>query len=79
METTGRQCAFIKFDANIHKKRREYMDPSSIANVRKLTNALSATQTVMRKTIGDVLDRGNKLDDVGEMSKNLASESKRFK
>ena len=79
VETTGRQYAFIKFDRTIQKKRRDYMDPSSSANVRKLTDDLSAIQTVMRKTIDDVLDRGNKLDDVGEMSKNLASESKRFK
>ena len=33
----------------------------------------------MRKTIDDVLDRQNKLDDVSEISKNLASESKKYK
>ncbi len=79
VETIGRQYAFIKFDRTIQKKKRDYQDPSSSANVRKLTDDLSAIQNVMRKTIDDVLDRGNKLDDVSEMSKNLASESKRFK
>ena len=79
VETIGRQYAYIKFDRTIQKKKRDYQDPSSSANVRKLTDDLSAIQNVMRKTIDDVLDRGNRLDDVSEMSKNLATESKRFK
>ena len=79
VETVGRQYAFIKFDRTIQKKRREYSDPASSANVRKLTDDLQTIQTVMRKTIDDVLDRGNKLDDVAEISKNLADESKRYK
>jgi vesicle transport protein SEC22 len=33
----------------------------------------------MRKTIDDVLDRGNKLDDVADMSKSLAQDSKKYK
>jgi len=68
-QTVGRQYAFIKFDRTIQKKRREYQDPASTANVRKLTDDLQTIQTVMRKTIDDVLDRGNKLDDVAEISK----------
>jgi len=40
---------------------------------------LASIHNVMRKTIDDVLDRGNKLDDVSEMSKNLANESKQYK
>jgi len=79
VETVGRAYAFIKFDRTIQKKRREYSDPASSANVRKLTDDLQTIQTVMRKTIDDVLDRGNKLDDVAEISKNLADESKRYK
>eukprot|EP00606_Chrysophyceae_sp_TOSAG23-5_P001440 GSChrysophyteH2.ASY1.ANO1.975.1 assembled CDS len=79
VETVGRQYAFIKFDRTIQKRRREYSDPASSANVRKLTDDLQTIQTVMRKTIDDVLDRGNKLDDVAEISKSLADESKRYK
>jgi len=79
VETVGRQYAFIKFDRTIQKKRREYSDPASTANVRKLTDDLQTIQTVMRKTIDDMLDRGNKLDDVAEISKSLADESKRYK
>ena len=79
VETVARQYAFITFDNTIQKKRREYRDPASSTNVRKLTEDLQTIQTVMRKTIDDVLDRGNKLDDVAEISKSLADESKRYK
>ena len=79
VKTVGREYSEIKFDRTIQKKRREYSDPASSANVRKLTDDLQTIQTVMRKTIDDVLDRGNKLDDVAEISKNLSDESKRYK
>ena len=79
VDTVGRQYAFIKFDQTIQKKRREYSDPNSSANMRRLNDDLASIHNVMRKTIDDVLDRGNKLDDVSEMSKNLANESKQYK
>lgn len=79
VETVGRQYAFIKFDRVIQRKRREYSDPNSSANMKKLNDDLASIHNIMRKTIDDVLDRGNKLDEVSEMSKNLASESKRYK
>lgn len=79
VETVGRQYAFIKFDRIIQKKRRDYSDPNSSANMKKLNDDLQSIHNIMRKTIDDVLDRGNKLDDVSEVSKNIASESKRYK
>jgi vesicle transport protein SEC22 len=62
VETIGRQYAFIKFDRAIQKKRREFSDPNSAINMRKLNDDLQSIQNVMRKTIDDVLERGNKLD-----------------
>jgi vesicle transport protein SEC22 len=47
--------------------------------MKKMNEDLASIQDIMRKTIDDVLDRGNKLDEVSEMSKNLASESKKYK
>lgn len=78
VETVGRQYAFIKFDRVIQKKRRDYADPNSSANMKKLNDDLQSIHNIMRKTIDDVLDRGNKLDDVSAMSKNLANESKKY-
>lgn len=79
VETVGRQYAFIKFDRVIQKKRRDYSDPNSQNNMRKLNDDLQSIHNIMRKTIDDVLDRGNKLDDVSEISKNLAADSKKYK
>lgn len=79
VDTVGRQYAFIKFDQTIQKKRRDYTDPNSSANMKRLNDDLQSIHNVMRKTIDDVLDRGNKLDDVSEMSKNLVNDSKQYK
>jgi vesicle transport protein SEC22 len=78
VETVGRQYAFIKFDRIIQKKRRDYLDPSSSANMKKLNDDLQSIHNIMRKTIDDVLDRGSKLDDVSAISQNLANESKKY-
>jgi hypothetical protein len=67
VETVGRQYAFIKFDRVIQKRRRDYLDPNSSANLKKLNDDLQSIHNIMRKTIDDVLDRGNKLDGVLEV------------
>ena len=51
-------------DQVIQKKRREYSDPNSTANMKRLNDDLQSIHNVMRKTIDDVLDRGNKLDGI---------------
>ncbi len=84
-------------DRVIQKKKRDYSDPNSSTNMKKLNDDLQSIHNIMRKTIDDVLDRylslvcasyvnffsflqrGNKLDEVSEISKNLASESKKYK
>ena len=62
VETVGRQYAYIKFDRVIQKKRREFADPNSNINSKKINDDLQSIQHIMRKTIDDVLDRGEKLD-----------------
>ena len=47
--------------------------------MKKLNDDLQTIHNIMRKTIDDVLDRGSKLDDVSEISKNLAEKSKKYK
>lgn len=79
IETAGRQYAFIRFDREIQKKRGEYSDPSSNKNRQKINDDLHSIQTVMRKTIDDVLDRGHKLDDIQAKSRDLTEDSKKYK
>jgi hypothetical protein len=49
-------------DRVIQKRRRDYSDPSSTSNMKKLNDDLHSIQNIMRKSIDDILDRGNKLD-----------------
>eukprot|EP01034_Spumella_vulgaris_P023181 gene23181-29375_t len=63
----------------IQKKRRDYSDPNSSANMKKINDDLQSIHNVMNKTIYDVLDRGNKLEDVARTSQDLAEESKKYK
>ncbi|OQR82296.1 vesicle-trafficking protein SEC22b [Achlya hypogyna] len=77
--TVARPYAFIKFDKFIQRKRKEYTDPSSSQNMSKLNNDLADIHNVMRKNIQEVLNRGEAIDRVSQMSSNLADRSKDFK
>mmetsp|Transcript_5944 Transcript_5944/g.7584 ORF Transcript_5944/g.7584 Transcript_5944/m.7584 type:complete len:226 (-) Transcript_5944:122-799(-) len=79
LETTARPYAFIQADPTIQRKQREFMDPKSSMNTNKLNQDLSDIHSIMKQNINQVLDRGEKLDAVGEISSNLIHESKKFK
>ncbi|KAF0713680.1 hypothetical protein AaE_011737 [Aphanomyces astaci] len=77
--TVARPYAFIKFDKYIQKKRKEYTDPSSSQNMSKLNNDLADIHNVMRQNIQEVLNRGEAIDRVSQISSNIADRSKEFK
>ncbi len=79
VETTARPYAFIQADPLIQRKQREFIDPKSTVNSNKLNQDLSDIQSIMRQNITQVLDRGEKLENVSQISSNLMSESKKFK
>ena len=79
IETTARPYAFIQADLIIQRKQREFADPKSSINTNKLNQDLSDIHSIMRQNIHQVLDRGEKLEAVGQISSNLMSESKKFK
>ncbi|RHY26402.1 hypothetical protein DYB32_007640 [Aphanomyces invadans] len=61
------------------KKRKEYTDPSSSQNMSKLNNDLADIHNVMRQNIQEVLNRGEAIDRVSQISSNIADRSKEFK
>ena len=63
----------------IQKKQREFSDAKSSVNSSKLNQDLSDIHSIMRQNISQVLDRGEKLENVSNISNNLMSESKKFK
>mmetsp|Transcript_12966 Transcript_12966/g.24368 ORF Transcript_12966/g.24368 Transcript_12966/m.24368 type:complete len:240 (-) Transcript_12966:91-810(-) len=79
IETVARPYAFIQADPIIQRKQREFMDPKSSINSQKLNQDLSDIHSIMRQNISQVLDRGEKLEQVSQISQNLMSESKKFK
>ncbi len=79
IETTARPYAFIQADPIIQRKQREFVDPKSSMNTNKLNQDLSDIHSIMRQNINQVLDRGEKIEAVGQISSNLMSESKKFK
>lgn len=79
LQTTARPYAFIQADIHIQRKSREFSDPKSTLNTNKINQDLSDIHSIMRQNISQVLDRGEKLENVGQISSNLMSESKKFK
>jgi len=79
IQTAARPYQFIKFDKFIQRKQREFMDVNSRNVKGKLEEDLSEIQSIMKKNIQEVLNRGDKLDHVSRVSSNLVNESKKFK
>ncbi|CAM9275110.1 unnamed protein product [Chrysoparadoxa australica] len=79
VETVARPYAFIKFDKSIQRKRKEYLDPSSRNNMARLNDDLADIHSIMKKNIQEVLNRGERLDHVSQISKDLASQAEQFK
>jgi len=79
VDTVSRPYYFIKFDKVIQLKRKDYADPESRGALRRLNNDLADIHTVMRKNIQEVLDRGERIDHVADVSRKLVDDSKKFK
>ncbi|KAL7508335.1 hypothetical protein ACHAXN_005414 [Cyclotella atomus] len=79
VDTTARPYAFIKFEQVIQRKRKDFIDPTSRQNTTKLNEDLADIQSIMRTNINEVLNRGEKLENVSNISNNLVAESKKFK
>jgi len=79
IQMSSRPYQFIKFDRVIQKKTREFVDPKSRQNTSKLNEDLADIQSIMKKNIQEVLNRGEKLEKMNDISSQLVSDSKKFK
>lgn len=87
VDQAARPFQFIHYDPIIQRKQREYRDQSTAAaaaannggNKSQLTEDLSEIHSIMRKNIDEILNRGEKLDQVSNISQELRSKSKDFK
>jgi vesicle transport protein SEC22 len=61
----------------IQRKQRDYRDVNQQKS--RLNEDLTEIQSIMRKNINEILDRGEKLDQVSDISNQLKQKSKDFK
>ncbi len=70
--------AFLKFERTIGRIRKEYADVTSTANAGRLKEELAEVHSIVRRSIAEVLGRGERLEAVARTSANLRSESDKF-
>lgn len=84
VDQAARPFQFIHYDPLIQRRQREYRDAKSGGttnggNRSQLSEDLTEIHSIMRKNIDEILNRGEKLDHVSNMSQELRSKSKDFK
>jgi vesicle transport protein SEC22 len=77
VDQAARPFQFIHYDPVIQRKQREFRDQRQQSS--KLNEDLTEIQSIMKKNIDEILNRGEKLDHVSNISQELRSKSKDFK
>jgi vesicle transport protein SEC22 len=77
VDQTARPFRFIHYDPIIQRKQKEFQDGRQQRS--QLNEDLSEIQSIMKKNITDILDRGEKLNEVQNISQELMSKSSNFK
>mmetsp|Transcript_1588 Transcript_1588/g.4702 ORF Transcript_1588/g.4702 Transcript_1588/m.4702 type:complete len:219 (+) Transcript_1588:350-1006(+) len=78
IESATRPYAFIRFDTFIQKTKKLYQDTRTQRNIAKLNTDISEVHQIMTRNIAEVLERGERLDSIAQMSTTLAQESKMY-
>lgn len=78
VDGAARPYAFLKFDNTIQRIKRSYQDVRARQNIDRLKEELLDVTKIMTSNINDILDRGNKLENMSFLSSNLSHESKRY-
>jgi vesicle transport protein SEC22 len=79
VDQAARPFQFIHYDPIIQRKQREFRDQDEHKNNSRLNEDLSEIQSIMKKNIDEILNRGEKLDHVSNISNELKMKSKDFK
>jgi vesicle transport protein SEC22 len=77
VDQAARPFAFIHYDPVIQRKQRDFREPSQQKS--KLSEDLTEIQSIMKQNIDQILNRGEKLDNVSNISNELRTKSKDFK
>lgn len=72
--SVGNPCPF----PSLKEYMKNYQDPKNVDSIMKIQQELDETKIVLHKTIENVLERGEKIDDLVQKSNNLSESSKKF-
>lgn len=78
IETIQKPYFFITFDRTVQKKRTEFSDPNSTSALAKLNEGLAEVNSIVRKSLEEMIARGDALEDVSGRATTLRDEAKRF-
>ena len=70
--------SYLRFERTIGRIRKDFMDSTSSTNTARLKDELNEVHNIMKKSIAEVLGRGEKLETVSRTSAALRSESDKF-
>ena len=79
IDTASRTYQFVKHDRLIANKRKEYMDVNSMRASAKLNSEVEDISNIMRQNVQQLLNRGEKLDNMRQTSSRMVDESKKYK
>ncbi|EGD83244.1 hypothetical protein PTSG_03875 [Salpingoeca rosetta] len=78
--TATRPYKFIGFESRMQKLRRSYEDSRTAhRNLARINNELQDVQRIMRRNIDEVLDRGERLDDLSDRADSLKGKSQKYR
>jgi vesicle transport protein SEC22 len=79
VDQASRPFQFIRYDPVVQRKQREYKDAKPPQGRSQLNEDLGEIQSIMKRNIDEILNRGEKLEHVSNISNELRNKSKDFK
>lgn len=80
VDNVERPYPFVKFDTFIQRTKRVYTDMRSAhSNLSGLNEELKGVQDIVQKSLEQVMERGETLPVLGELSRNMREQSSKFR
>lgn len=79
VETIQKPYYFVRFDRVIQRKRQDFRDPNSSKALSRVNESLLEVSQIMRRNLNDIVQRGERLDEVARKGSDLNRASREFK
>lgn len=78
LKRVARPFGCNRFDPQLSKLRKQYLDPNSSFSMQQMNTNLQQVRSIMEKSISDVVQRGEKLESLEQRGQTLRDETKKF-